>query len=1722
MSGVRRLGIAGLVARAHHLWKPGPPWLVSALLAVGVAPPAGANNIVGAWSPVTDWPLIAIHAVLTPDSRVLTYGTDGNGRQTAYFIYDVWDTRAGLAGGHVTLPNVTGTDIFCSAQLVLPQDGSVFVSGGDNFEDGSTTNTGNNNTNLFDYRNDSLTRGNNLNRARWYGTATTLPNGEVYIQGGDGGEDHPEIRGLDGSFRLLEGADTSDLSSEFPRNFIAPNGRIFGFDTSGRMYYVDPAGEGSFTRVGNLGYLGGTSSAAMFRRGRILQMGGGSTRALVVDVNGASPAVTATQSNSSMRHRVNATVLADGRVVATGGSGVNNELEDVNNRAEIWSPASGQWLQGAEGSLARLYHSTALLLPDASVLVAGGGAPGPLTNLNAEVYYPPYLFDASGAFAPRPRIASAPATLKIGGRFPVTFADASAIKRVTLVKTGSVTHGFNMDQRFLELFYSASGDQLDVMAPARASDAPPGYYLLFLFDDRGVPSVGKILRVDVAADLNPPADHTPTIGGLAGGRFQLACNADEVLVGAYGRAGTVIQQVGAQCIRADRNGRWIGDPVNRTAAGGSAGSAFSKACPRDFAVTGFRGRGGRDLDQLDLECKALDATGTVSGPGQWLGAVGGSGGTAQGPYGCATSNPAYALHGTAGSSVDGLGIECRRAPVGGPPTIDNPGDQSGSVGAAVDLPISASDPNGDVLSYAASGLPPGLAIDGASGRITGTPTTLGEYSVIVDVSDGSESASAAFTWTVANPNAAPRLVNPGDQEGTEGTAVDLEVEASDPDGDVLGFGASGLPPGLGIDAGSGRITGTPTTEGSYDTVLTVSDGRATDSAAFRWTVFSNEPFVLHPLPPSPPQPVHEPVTFTASSSHGVNVRYKWRFDDGTPETAYSSSPSVAHAFANPGVYHVSVTAVDDRSPEQSQSVAQAVHPLATPLPPKASTNIVYEPRADGEDRVWVVNQDNDSVSVFDARARARLKEITVGTAPRALALAPSGDVWVTNKRSATLSIIDPDELSVRRTVNLPFASQPFGIGFSPTGDHAYVVLAARGELLKLDAASGALIARLDVGPHPRHLAISHDGRTVLVPRFVTPPQPGEDTGTVLSELDGMPYGGEVVVIDTASMSARRTVVLQHSDEPDFEDQGSGVPNYLGAPAISPDGGAAWVPSKQDNVMRGVLRSGRDLNFQNTVRAISSRVDLATESEDYPSRVDHDDAGVASAASFDRYGIYLFVALETSREVAVVDAYGRFESFRFDVGRAPQGLAVSDDGLTLYVNNFMDRTVGVYDLSALLGAGEPKVTRLATLPAIASESLSAAVLTGKQLFYDARDPRLARDRYLSCAACHNDGGQDGRVWDLTGFGEGLRNTISLAGRAAGQGPLHWSANFDEVQDFEGQIRTLAGGSGLMSDAAFHAGTRAEPLGDPKAGLSADLDALAAYVASLDTFASSPYRSPEGTLTSDALSGKAIFRNVDCSQCHGGTAFTDSGAATLHDVGTIQPASGTRLSGPLTGIDTATLRDVWETAPYLHDGSAATLSDAVRAHDGVSLSDSDLALLVSYLRQIGSQETEAPLPGPGSGAQPVTWTSLVNVTVTGGTLKKTSGWESTPDAGAISAESIPSGEGYLELTASETNTQRLIGLSHGNTDTGWVDIDFAVVFWPSGVADVRENGLYRYAETPYSPGDVFRIAVKSGIVKFYKNGTLFFTSARAPTYPLLVDTAFFTLGGTLRSVVLSAGQ
>ena len=720
----------------------------------------------------------------------------------------------------------------------------------------------------------------------------------------------------------------------------------------------------------------------------------------------------------------------------------------------------------------------------------------------------------------------------------------------------------------------------------------------------------------------------------------------------------------------------------------------------------------------------------------------------------------------------------------------------------------------------------------------------------------------------------------------------------------------------------------------------------------------NEPLSVGPVVTTP-QTIGSMINFGVSATGGPALEYNWSFGDGSPETGFGPNASIQHNYSGPGRYIVSVTVRDPNTLEEvTLQFTQLVHrPLTANSPTSSSTIALNETLS----QVWNVNPDNDTVTIITDVAAGISTEVATDRRPTAVQISPAGEAWVVNRDTASIAVFDTSSFNRSLTIQLPFASAPSGVAFDHSENVAFVTLEATGELIKLDASTGAMLGYVYVGDNPRHVSVNSDGTKVFVTRFITPTLPDEWTGTPIVEAGGQQFGGEALVIDPFSMTVLSTAVLEHSDRGVSEHTGPGVPNYLGPAVISPDGSSAWIPSKQDNILAGALRGGPGMTFDQTVRAVTSMIDLSTDAEDFSFRIDHDNASVANYAAFGPFGATLFTALEGNREIAVNDVYTATEISRFDVGRAPHGIAVSGDGNTLYVHNFMDRTVGAYDVSGVTSSNSLAVTEINTIPTVSVEQLTASELNGKQLFYDARDPRLALDSYMSCASCHNDGGQDGRVWDFTGVGEGLRNTITLKGRAAmAHGFLHWSANFDELQDFEDQIRNFSVGTGLMDDADYNDGSRSTPLGDPKAGISSDLDDLAAYVESLDSFESSPHRNADGTLTPEGEAGRLLFESKGCASCHAAPRFTDSGAVVLHDVGTIKSSSGNRLFGSLVGLDTPTLLSVWNTGPYLHDGSALDVTEAIAAHDSIVLTVQDLNELGAYLDQLDSVTAQIETP------------------------------------------------------------------------------------------------------------------------------------------------------------------
>jgi cytochrome c peroxidase len=698
---------------------------------------------------------------------------------------------------------------------------------------------------------------------------------------------------------------------------------------------------------------------------------------------------------------------------------------------------------------------------------------------------------------------------------------------------------------------------------------------------------------------------------------------------------------------------------------------------------------------------------------------------------------------------------------------------------------------------------------------------------------------------------------------------------------------------------------------------------------------------------SAPAQVGQTALFQARGMGGSgSFTYSWNFGDGSAVTPFSTDSTANHVYNERGHYSVRVMVSDDLT-VSSASIIQTIHGAITALAPASSSTIIFD---EAHNTVWTVNPDNETVTAIDGLALSKKFEIPMGQEPSTLAKAPDGMIWVVNQGDATIRVIDPVNGSFLSSVALPYASRPYGLTFSPDGMAGYVTLQATGKLAKLDPASRSVVSVIDVGATPRGVAVSAGSDRIFVTRFISPIE-----------------HGEVIEVNPFSFTIARTIQLVVDPGPDTEATGRGVPNYLGSPTISPDGAGLWVPSKKDNTGRGVIRDGLPLTFESAVRTIFSVVDLLSNGENLSARRDLNDRDMAVAVRFSKLGDYAFVATQGSNIVDVFDTYNHaLVTSLENVGRAPQGLVLSTDGMKLFVHSFLSRSVLAYDVSGIVTSASNSSQQLAEIQTVSNEKLPPLVLEGKRIFYNARDPRMSQDGYLSCASCHVNGEHDGRTWDFTDRGEGLRNTPPLLGRrGTGQGRVHWSANFDEIQDFEHDIRNAFGGDGFMSDADFNTGTRNQTLGDPKAGISYELDALAAYLSSLDKVRPSPYRNPDGSLTFDALAGKTLFQQLNCQSCHVGNEFTDSPSGALHDVGTLKPSSGQRLGQPLTRLDTPTLRGLWETPPYLHDGSAATLMDVLTVANPndlhgftSSLNQTEKQQLAAYLSQLDNLEPAAP--------------------------------------------------------------------------------------------------------------------------------------------------------------------
>ncbi len=642
--------------------------------------PARGDPRVGSMSAVGQWPLVPLHTVLTSDARVLTYGRDPD--DASVMIYDIWDWSGGLgADSHMTLPNRVGTDLFCSNMNLL-QSGELLMTGGDQRPTasaasiGGQANLGNSDATVFDPKTNQLSRRGSMNESRWYATMTKLMNGELYVQGGavDANTNEPakhvEVGSPDGSnWRLINSFQVGDLNWYYPRNFLTRSGDIIGW-AHNTNFRIDPRGAGSRTDIGSVPQvvLNNGSTAVMFAPGKILLAGGGNERAMRADINGPFPAYESVPDMTSPRLWSTGTVLPDGKVLISNGGDSDTSIlgAPLGNPAQyvdIYDPVANTFTRGPSSQFARLYHSASMLLPDATVLIGGGGLPGPVTNTNAEVYFPPYLFKADGSLAPRPTIARAPSVLNVGAAFTLDSPQAASIARVVLVKTGAATHSFDMDQRFVELQFTRQDETLTASMPAHPGDTPPGFYHIFVLDQAGVPSVSKIARMNVYTGALPPVPASgpalTMVGGQQGDRRELSCGLNEVLIGIHGRAYDRLYRLGPVCAEVAADGSWTNRVIDRPVSGDLFNDSvdpslgvFRGTCPANSAVSGFAGAAdptGRYVGRIELNCQTLAGVGAVTGPAVAGPAVGAA--TATSVQTCPNGKPAIGVTGM--SNYDG-------------------------------------------------------------------------------------------------------------------------------------------------------------------------------------------------------------------------------------------------------------------------------------------------------------------------------------------------------------------------------------------------------------------------------------------------------------------------------------------------------------------------------------------------------------------------------------------------------------------------------------------------------------------------------------------------------------------------------------------------------------------------------------------------------------------------------------------------------------------------------------------------------------------------------------------------------------------------------------------------------------------------------------------------------------------------------------------------------------
>lgn len=556
------------------------------------------------------------------------------------------------------------------------------------------------------------------------------------------------------------------------------------------------------------------------------------------------------------------------------------------------------------------------------------------------------------------------------------------------------------------------------------------------------------------------------------------------------------------------------------------------------------------------------------------------------------------------------------------------------------------------------------------------------------------------------------------------------------------------------------------------------------------------------------------------------------------------------------------------------------------------------------------NRDSGTVTIIDVDTNIKLHEVVVGKHPEGVSfIGESHHLAVAAYCDDVVVFVDAD--AGKEVARTAVFDEPYGIVSTKSGDRLYVTLDYPGQVVEIDPRTHAITRMWAAGRFTKGLAISPDEKTVMVAEYFTGIARSFDrtTGEKRHEWIGTEQDNLARQVTFHPTRDRAYIPHQRSRNTVAHGAGSIFPYVaiLNTPAEGP-----------------AERTRRPMDSFTGALVVANPWEMAISP-------DGQTAIILFAGTDD-----LFVS-----DVNPETELRHRQTLR--VGANPRAVRFAADGESYFVYNALDFNV------MRISLGQSKL--LAEI-SVCESPLDTVTLLGKKLFYSANQPMVGR-RWISCSSCHPDGESDGRVWQQP---EGLRDTQPMFGLAWTH-PLHWSADRDEVQDFEHTIR-----GPLMQGRGLAPGSIHESLAQPNQGLSEALDALAVYTNS-HAFPLSPHA--KDGLSEAAQRGHVLFlsEQTGCARCHRGPLLTDSQAGKLvrHDVGTGN-ADPTEKMEP--AYDTPTLFGVYRSAPYLHHGRAKTLEEVLTTENpkdqhGVTshLTRDQVADLVEYLKSLPYED---PIP------------------------------------------------------------------------------------------------------------------------------------------------------------------